>query len=57
MFREEANQGLVQDLLARLRTHAQFLQEHGFRDVAPAALTPEIEAALKALGYIGGRDQ
>lgn len=55
LFLEERHQDLVQDLLARLRAHAQFLQEHGFRDVPPAALTPEIEAGLRALGYIGGQ--
>ena len=40
LFREEANQGLVQDLLARLRSHAQFLQEHGFRDVCLLYTSP-----------------
>ena len=43
------------DHLDYLRVHAQFLQEHGFRNVPPAALTPEVEAELKALGYIGGQ--
>jgi len=55
LFREERHQALVQDLLARLRAHAEFLQEQGFRDVPPAALTPEIEAEMKALGYLGGK--
>jgi len=55
LFREERHQALVQDLLARLRAHAKFLQEQGFRNELPAALTPEIEAGLRALGYIGGQ--
>jgi arylsulfatase A-like enzyme len=54
LFREPAQQALIEGLLARLRTHAQFLQDHGFRDIAPAALTPDVEASLKALGYVGG---
>jgi arylsulfatase len=53
LFREVEHEALLEGLLARLRTHAQFLQEEGFRDVPPAALTPEIEAGLRALGYIG----
>jgi arylsulfatase len=53
LFHESEHMALVEGLLARLRTHAQFLFEHGFRDVKPAALTPEVEASLKALGYIG----
>jgi arylsulfatase A-like enzyme len=55
LFREELHQPLIQDLLARLRAHSRFLQEQGFRNVPPAALTPEVEASLKALGYIGGQ--
>jgi arylsulfatase len=54
LFRAEEHQALIDGLLERLRAHAQFLAEHGFRDVPPAALTPEVEAGLKALGYIGG---
>ncbi|MEQ1895140.1 MAG: sulfatase-like hydrolase/transferase, partial [Planctomycetota bacterium] len=55
LFRDEEHEALVARLLDELRRHAQFLQEQGFRDVAPAALTPEVEAGLKALGYIGGQ--
>src|SRR6185436_14608395 len=55
LFREERHQALVTGLLERLRKHAKFLAEEGFRDIPPAALTPEIEAGLKALGYIGGQ--
>jgi arylsulfatase A-like enzyme len=55
LFHGEEHAELVKGLLDRLRKHAQFLQEQGFRDVPPAALTPEIEAGLKALGYIGGQ--
>jgi arylsulfatase len=54
LFRDPEHQALIQGILERLRAHAQFLTEQGFRDVPPAALTPEIEAGLKALGYIGG---
>ena len=54
LFRDEAQRVRVQEFLAQLHAHSQFLQEHGFRDIAPAALTPEVEAALKALGYMGG---
>jgi arylsulfatase A-like enzyme len=54
LFREAQHQALIQELLERLRGHAQFLQGHGFRDLPPAALTPEVEAGLRALGYIGG---
>jgi hypothetical protein len=41
----------VKDLLERLQKHSRFLSAEGFRDVAPAALTPDIEAGLRALGY------
>ena len=54
LFREKEHEALVARLLDELRRHAQFLQDEGFRDVAPAALTPEVEAGLRALGYIGG---
>ncbi len=54
LFREAEHQALIRGLLERLRRHAKFLEEQGFRDVPPAALTPEIEAGLRALGYIGG---
>ncbi|HEX6885041.1 MAG TPA: sulfatase [Planctomycetota bacterium] len=53
LFHESEYQPLIQGLLERLRAHAQFLASQGFRDVPPAALTPEIEAGLRALGYIG----
>jgi arylsulfatase len=54
LFHESEQAARIQPLLERLRAHAQFLAEKGFRDIAPAALTPEIEAGLRALGYIGG---
>jgi len=34
-----------------LRRHAEFLTEAGFRDIEPAALSPDIQASLNALGY------
>lgn len=55
LFLEEHHQALLEGLLGPLREHAKFLQEQGFRDVPPAALTPEVEAGLKALGYIGDK--
>jgi arylsulfatase A-like enzyme len=55
LFREDEHQALIEGLLGRLRGHAEFLAEHGFRDVPPAVLTPEVEAELRALGYIGGQ--
>jgi arylsulfatase len=55
LFREKEHEALVARLLDELRRHAQFLQDEGFRDIAPAALTPEVEAGLRALGYIGGQ--
>ncbi len=42
---------LVEELLNRLREHAKFLAESGFRDIEPAALSSDIEASLRALGY------
>ena len=39
------------DLLEKLRNHAEFLYATGQRDVKPAALTPDVEASLRALGY------
>jgi arylsulfatase A-like enzyme len=57
LFLQAEHQPALQALLERLRSHAKFLQEQGFRDVAPAVLSPEIEAELKALGYLGGEDE
>jgi hypothetical protein len=54
LFHDEQHQAQVAAWLDALRAHAQFLSETGFRDIPPAALTPEIEAGLRALGYIGG---
>jgi len=54
LIADEGRRPLVEELLAKLRTHARFLAETGFRDAAPAALSPEVEAGLRALGYGGG---
>lgn len=54
LFHREELSPRVAEWLELLRGHAQFLSETGFRDIPPAALTPEIEAGLRALGYIGG---
>ena len=48
---DEERRTLVEELLGRLRDHAEFLAETGFRDIEPAALSSDIEASLRALGY------
>jgi arylsulfatase len=48
---DEDQHVLVKELLGRLRRHAEFLTEAGFRDIEPAALSPDIQASLNALGY------
>ncbi len=53
LFLDQEHQDLVRGLLDELREHSKFLQEQGSRDVPPAALSPDIEAGLRALGYIG----
>ncbi len=45
------HRALVEQLLGKLREHAEFLYATGFRDVEPAAISPEIRANLEALGY------
>ena len=42
---------LIDELVAKLRDHSEFLFTTGFRDVEPAAISPEIRANLEALGY------
>ncbi|MBM3976990.1 MAG: sulfatase [Planctomycetes bacterium] len=42
----------IEKLVQALQTHAQFLQEHGLRDVPTLLLSPEIRANMKALGYL-----
>jgi hypothetical protein len=54
LIKDTSQRERIQAMLAGLTEHASFLQEKGFRDIAPAALTPEVEANLRALGYIGG---
>jgi len=54
LIKDTSQRERIQAMLAGLTKHASFLQEKGFRDIAPAALTPEVEANLRALGYIGG---
>ncbi|HVS20116.1 MAG TPA: sulfatase, partial [Planctomycetota bacterium] len=54
LFHDEEHEARLAEWLDALRAHAHFLAETGFRDIPPAALTPEIEAGLRALGYIGG---
>jgi arylsulfatase A-like enzyme len=54
LFHVAEHEQRVAEWIELLRAHAQFLAETGFRDIPPAALTPEIEAGLRALGYIGG---
>jgi len=57
LFLERKDEAQLEGLLVPLRTHAKFLQENGFRDVPPAILTPDMEASLKALGYLGGDEK
>ncbi len=49
---EEEHRELVESLLDRLRAHSKFLDDTGFRDFEPAALSPDVEAELRALGYL-----
>jgi arylsulfatase A-like enzyme len=51
LFQEPERQALVQELLDRLRIHSRFLATEGFRNAAPVALSPDVEAGLRALGY------
>lgn len=51
LIASEEHHDIATALLEKLRAHSVFLQETGFRDVEPAALSPEIEASLRALGY------
>jgi len=51
LIADPAHREVIERLLALLQEHGAFLFETGFRDVEPAALTPEIQANLKALGY------
>ena len=48
---DEDRRTLVEELLGSLRDHAEFLAETGFRNIEPAALSSDIEASLRALGY------
>ena len=48
---DEDQRARIEDLLARLRSHAALLTETGFRDIEPAALSKDIETSLRALGY------
>jgi arylsulfatase A-like enzyme len=43
----------VASMLDRLRKHSQFLVDTGFRDIKPAALSEDVEADMRALGYLG----
>ena len=47
------HQKRIEDMVKRLRSHSKFLNESGFRNIAPAALAPEVEAEMRALGYLG----
>jgi arylsulfatase A-like enzyme len=51
LIRSAEHAALVESLLSKLREHSRFLQDTGFRDVRPAALSAEVERSLKALGY------
>ncbi len=49
----EEHRAVVERLTDELRAHAMFLDESGFRDIKPASISPEIEASMRALGYMG----
>jgi len=51
LIANEEHRDLIAGLLERLESHSEFLFTTGFRDVKPAALDPDIEASLAALGY------
>ncbi|MEW6074396.1 MAG: sulfatase, partial [Planctomycetota bacterium] len=51
LIRDEAHRDLVRSLQERLAAHLAFLDETGFRDAEPAAISAEILGNLKALGY------
>jgi len=51
LIASDEHRDLIEGLLERLQSHSEFLFETGFRDVKPAALDPDIEASLGALGY------
>jgi len=53
LIHDEEHQERIEELIGRLRAHSQFLDETGFRDIPPAALSPEMEAQMRALGYLG----
>ncbi len=48
----EEHRAIAEGMLEGLRRHSQFLVESGFRDATPSALTPDVEASLRALGYV-----
>jgi arylsulfatase A-like enzyme len=52
LFQDERFSDEERALVEALLGHGTFLEETGFRDVAPAELSPELEAELRALGYL-----
>ncbi len=51
LIADPAYRDVIEELLAKLQEHGEFLFDTGFRDIEPATLTPEIQANLEALGY------
>ena len=51
LFHREEHRERIERMLGELRDHVGFLDETGFRGEAPAALSPETQAQLNALGY------
>jgi arylsulfatase A-like enzyme len=47
------HQERIEAMVKRLREHSVFLNDSGFRDIEPAALSPEMEEEMRALGYLG----
>ena len=52
LVHDEAHRALVTEMLDGLMQHAQFLNDSGQRDSEPSTLSDEMEAQLRALGYL-----
>ncbi|MFT5689312.1 MAG: arylsulfatase A-like enzyme [Planctomycetota bacterium] len=51
LFHLEVNRPIVTELKELLDEHLLFLQENGFRDAAPMAISEDVQRSLDALGY------
>ena len=59
LMKDPTKKALIEDrwhaLQDRLTKHSAFLEEPGFRKIKPGPISPEIEAALSAIGYLKGK--